>query len=93
MGALRNIGPVSAEWLQRVGIRTRSDLVAVGVVPTFLMVRQAGFAPSLNLLWALEGAIQDIDWRAVSESDQDRLRAELAAAGERHNFGSIRGDF
>jgi len=77
---LRNVGPKSLAWLARVGIRTRADLVAVGVVPAFLMVRQSGGAPSLNLLWALEGAYRDTDWRAVSEPRKRQLLAELEDA-------------
>ena len=82
MAALRNIGPISSGWLRQVGIRTRADLAAVGPVPAYLMVRQAGFPVSLNLLWALEGALRDTDWRALSEDDRARLRADLAAADE-----------
>ena len=56
---LRNIGPKSAAWLRQVGLHQSEDLVAAGAVQAFLKVRRAGFKPSLNLLYSLEGALQD----------------------------------
>ena len=55
---LRNIGPKSAAWLRQVGLRTRADLEGVGAVEAFMRVKRAGFKPSLNLLYALEGALR-----------------------------------
>lgn len=56
---LRNIGPKSAAWLRQVGLRTREDLAAVGAVEAYMRVKRAGFKPTLNLLYALEGALLD----------------------------------
>ena len=75
---LRNIGPKSAAWLRQVGLRTRVDLVEAGTVGAFMKVRRAGFKPSLNLLYALEGALQDCHWQEIPEA----RRAELVAAAE-----------
>ena len=60
---LRNIGPKSAAWLRQVGLRSRADLEAVGTVEAFMRVKRAGFKPSLNLLYALEGALRDCHWQ------------------------------
>ena len=67
---LRNIGPKSAAWLRQVGLRTRADLEGVGAVEAFMRVKRAGFKPSLNLLYALEGALRDCHWQEVPD---DRL--------------------
>ena len=75
---MRNIGPKSAAWLRQVGLRTNEDLVAAGPVDAFMRVRRAGFKPSLNMLYALEGAMQDCHWQEVPEA----RRAELVAAVE-----------
>ena len=75
---LRNIGPKSAAWLRQVGLRTREDLEAAGPVDAFMRVRRAGFKPSLNMLYALEGALQDCHWQEVPEA----RRAELVEAAE-----------
>ncbi len=43
-----------------------------------MKVRRAGFKPSLNLLYALEGAVLDCHWQEVS----DARRIELVSAAE-----------
>lgn len=77
---LRNIGPKSAAWLRQVGLRSAQDLVAVGAVQAFLKVKRAGFKPSLNLLYALEGALLDCHWHDVPEPRRQQLLAELETA-------------
>jgi DNA transformation protein len=75
---LRNIGPKSAAWLRQVGLRTEEDLRATGALEAFMRVKRAGFKPSLNLLYALEGALVGCHWQEVP---QER-RAELLQAAE-----------
>lgn len=73
---LRNIGPKSAAWLRQVGLRTREDLTEVGAVDAFMRVKRAGFKPSLNLLYALEGALRDCHWQEVPEDRRTVLVSE-----------------
>ena len=75
---LRNIGPKSAAWLRQVGLRSRDDIAGVGAVGAFMRVRRAGFKPSLNLLYALEGALLDCHWQEVPEA----RRVELVTSAE-----------
>ena len=75
---LRNIGPKSAAWLRQVGLRTQEDLESVGAVEAFIRVKRAGFRPSLNLLYALEGALCNCHWQEVP----DARRTELVSAAE-----------
>jgi len=75
---LRNIGPKSAAWLRQVGLRTREDLAAAGTVDAFMRVKRAGFKPTLNLLYAIEGALQDCHWQEIS----DERRGELIQAAD-----------
>lgn len=76
---LRNIGPTSARWLEAVGVHGRDDLERLGVVETFLRVRDAGFGASLNLLWALQGAVMDLHWAEVPAEIKERLRRQLGS--------------
>ena len=76
---LRNIGPKSAAWLRQTGIRTQEDLEAVGSLAAYVRVKRAGFKPSLNLLYALEGAILGCHWQEIPEERRNEL---VAAAGE-----------
>lgn len=75
---LRNIGPKSAAWLRQVGLRSLQDLTDIGAVDAYMKVRRAGFKPSLNLLYALEGALRDCHWQDVPEA----RRTELVQAAE-----------
>lgn len=43
-------------------------------------VRRAGFKPSLNLLYSLEGALADCHWQDVPEARRHALLAEYEAA-------------
>ena len=75
---MRNIGPKSAAWLRQVGLRTRADIEAVGPVDAFMRVKRAGFKPTMNLLYAIEGALLDCHWQEIP----DARRVELVAAAE-----------
>ena len=77
---LRNIGPKSAAWLRQVGLRSAEDLAAVGAVGAFVKVRRAGFKPSLNLLYSLEGALVGCHWQEVPEARRQQLVAEYEVA-------------
>ncbi|MCG6116981.1 MAG: TfoX/Sxy family protein [Aquimonas sp.] len=74
---LRNVGPKSAAWLRQVGIRTPEELLAAGAVGAFMKVKRAGFRPSLNLLYSLEGAILGCHWQQVPEARRQQMAAEV----------------
>ena len=75
---LRNIGPKSSAWLRQVGLRTRDDLDAIGAVEAFMKVKRAGFKPTLNLLYSIEGALRDCHWQEIP----DARRSELVLAAD-----------
>ena len=77
---LRNLGPRSAKMLAKAGIISNKALRALGSVAAFLAVKRAGCSPSLNLLWALEGALTDRDWKEVARDDRLGLLLELEEA-------------
>ena len=75
---LRNIGPKSAAQLRQVGVRTLDDLKALGSLEAYVKLKRAGFKPSLNLLYSLEGALLDCHWQQVP----DERRSELVIAAD-----------
>ena len=70
---LRNIGPKSMAWLRQTGVRSLDDLKAVGSLAAYVRVKRAGFKPSLNLLYALEGAILDCHWQEIPDERRSTL--------------------
>ncbi|GIZ12235.1 TfoX/Sxy family protein [Pseudomonas sp. NCCP-436] len=77
---LRNIGKTSAQWLHAVGIHSLDDLRRHGAVGAFLAVHARGFGASRVLLYAIEGALLDIPWTALSPEHKAGLNAKLTAA-------------
>ncbi|MEO7917098.1 MAG: TfoX/Sxy family protein [Dokdonella sp.] len=77
---IRNVGPKSAAWLRQVGVRTIEDLKREGAVDTFLKVKRAGFRPSLNLLYSMEGALVDCHWTDLSAERKAQLVTDYEAA-------------
>jgi DNA transformation protein len=76
-GKLQNVGPKSAAWLRQVGIKCQADLEAVGAVEAFLRCKRAGFKPSLNVLYSLEGALLGCHWQKVPEERRAVLLAQV----------------
>jgi DNA transformation protein len=76
----RNLGVKSMLMLTQAGIETNEQFFALGAVVTFLAVKRAGCSPSLNLLWAIEGALTNRDWKEVARNDRLRLLMELEDA-------------
>ena len=79
---MRNVGGKSAAWLRQVGIRTRTDLEAHGAIGAFIKVKKAGFKPSLNVLYALAGALDDCHWQQLGTERREQLLADLAVQEE-----------
>ena len=79
---LRNIGPKSAALLRQVGLHSREDLRGAGSVEAFLRVRRAGFKPTLNLLYSLEGALQGCHWQSLPREQREALAAEVERASQ-----------
>lgn len=77
---LKGLGTASRTLLASVGIETAADLRALGAVEAYRRVKAAHpKRVSLNLLWALEGALSGRDWRVVARDDRLRLLLELDA--------------
>lgn len=77
MTALRKLGPVSRRMLSAAGISSDEELRARGSVAVYLAVKRSGGNASLNLLWALEGALTGRDWRPVAREDRTSLLLQL----------------
>ena len=75
--SLANLGPKSAAFLQAAGIRTRKDLASLGAVEAYARVKRVEPKASLNLLWALEGALTGEHWRTVAKEHRTSLLLAL----------------
>ena len=69
--------------LAKAGIVTEKRLGALGAVRAYVAVKRAGAKPSLNLLWALEGALTDCDWKEIARTQRLELLTELELTEQR----------
>ena len=75
---MKNIGPKSRQWLASVGVHTLDDVVRLGVVETYKRVRAAyPEKVSLNLLYALQGALLDLPWNEVPPDIKEELKRQV----------------
>jgi len=77
---LPGLGPKSLAMLAAAGIPDRAKLQRLGAVAAYLEVKHAGQPASLNLLWALEGALTGQHWQAVARGERTRLLLALDLA-------------
>lgn len=80
LAALPNLGPRSAQMLEQAGISSTEQLHRLGSVAAYLRVQRQGGRPSLNLLWALEGAIGELPWQQVARDHRTSLLLALESA-------------
>jgi DNA transformation protein len=74
---LPNFGPKSQQMLAQAGIHTLEQLRELGAVRAYVQVKRSGACSSLNLLWAMDGALSGRHWREVAKQDRLRLLLEL----------------
>jgi DNA transformation protein len=65
LARLANLGPKSAQFLRNAGITSHEQLKQLGSVKAYSIVKHVEPSASLNLLWALEGALSGLHWREV----------------------------
>lgn len=71
---LPGLGPKSAAQLREAGIDSEERLRELGAVRAYLQLKRASAVmPSLNFLYAMEGAITGRDWKEVAKSEKARL--------------------
>lgn len=70
---LRNIGPQSQAMLRKAGITKLEQLQALGAVRAYALVKRHNAQASLNLLWALEGALSNLHWTEVAREHRTSL--------------------
>ena len=70
---LRNLGPRAEVLLAEIGIHSVEALRERGALEAYLELRRRGSMKTLNMLWALVGALdpwpEGTDWREVSRSE------------------------
>ena len=89
---MRNLGPACEKDLNEAGIMTAHDLIAIGPEEAFRLmllsrIRSGRSAKCCNAayLYAIYGAIYDMDWRAIPEQkkiDFKNLTSSMRRSGK-----------
>lgn len=74
---LPNLGPKSQAVLAAAGVTSVASLRAMGAVAAYSRANRSGPNVSLNLLWALEGALTGSPWQAVAREHRTSLLLAL----------------
>ena len=77
--SLKNLTGVNAQALRAAGITSTAQLHDLGSVAAYVHVKRAGINVSLNLLYALEGAICDMNWADLPYAVRASLTLEADA--------------
>ena len=77
---LPNLGPKSIQMLASAGIHSLDQLQRLGSVAAYVQVKKVAPAASLNLLWALEGALTGLHWQDVARDHRTSLLMALDVA-------------
>lgn len=91
LAALPNLGPASALMLVEAGIDRIECLEDLGAVAAYWQVKQHrqshGLGCSLNLLWALAGALENCHWTQIKrhQGGDLLLAVDALAAQEQAN--------
>lgn len=85
MSTSPNLGPASWRMLQAAGIADAANLRELGAVAAYLQVKRSGQRASLNLLWALEGALSGRSWQTVAREDRLALLLALEDLEKTHD--------
>ena len=81
---MKNLGPKSAEQIVAVGIDGPDEIRELGAAEVFHRVKsRSPEATSLNLLWALQGALMEVHWHDVPDEIKQQLLAEVESLTNR----------
>ena len=74
----KGLGPASEKCLNQIGIYTCAGLRDIGAVRAFARLQQySDKKPSLNLLYAMVGALENRHWASIAKTEKARLLMEL----------------
>lgn len=74
---MKNLGKTSAQWLHAAGIHKTADLRRLGSIQAYQAVKNRGIKASKVLLYAIEGALLDKQWKELQDDHKDFLNRQL----------------
>lgn len=73
LSGIPNIGKTLENKLQEIGINSLEELQSIGAENTFIKIKTIDRTVCINMLYALEGAVQGIRWHGISKDRKQEL--------------------
>ena len=80
---LPNIGEILAEKLKEIEIKTFEELANIGSIEAVIKIGETDPTTCYSMLYALEGAIQNIRWHAIPKEERKILKEEFDLVREK----------
>lgn len=74
---LKNLGPVSIQWLNSIDVYTKEDIEKLGPIVIYHMLKASGYNVNILMVYALQGAIMDCHWNEIPKEIKEELQKEL----------------
>lgn len=81
LAELRGLGPVSVQLLVNAGVTTAAQLRKADLYKLYAKIKSTHPRTSINLLYALLGAVNDQDWRTVAKDRRTEVLMRLEDMG------------
>ena len=78
---LKNIGEVSEKMLNSIDVFTKEDILELGPVTIYFILKSRGFDVSMNMVYALQGAIMDLHWNELPSDVKNDLIEQVETSG------------
>jgi DNA transformation protein len=75
---MKNLGNTTINWLKAVGIQNRQQLELIGPELAYIKIKERGFAVSKVVLYALYGALHDVNWKQLDQ----QVKSDLISRAE-----------
>ena len=72
-----NIGPKSRQWLKAIGVYHLQDVKVMGPISIYFILKQNGYPVTRNLVYALEAALRNCDWRQLPADVKQELNQKI----------------
>ncbi len=79
--ALRGLGPASVQMLASVKIRSAKALRQADLYAVYAKIKSLHPKTSINLLYAMMGAVEDVDWRVIARERRSEVLMQLDDRG------------
>ena len=74
---LRNLGPVSTQWLHSIEVYTKDDIKKLGPIVIYNMLKAHGYNVNILIVYALQGVIMDCHWNEIPSKMKEKFKKEI----------------